>query len=76
MIVNSFKVCGISVETDGSEDSLIHCIKPGGIAADATAVILAETAMLLWDVNKDDVDTDPFASDEEFENDETLVDNE
>ena len=66
----------ISVETDGSEDSLIHCNKPGSIAADAIAAILAETAMLLCDVNKDDVDTDPFANDEEFKDNKTIVDDE
>ena len=46
------------------------------MAADAAAAISAETDMLLRDVNKDDVDTDPFASDEEFEDDETIVDDE
>ena len=70
------QVCGISVETDGSEDSLVDCIKPGSIAADAAVAISAETATLLRDVNKDDVDTDPFPSDEEFEDDETIVDDE
>ena len=66
----------ISVETDGSEDSHLHFIKPGSIAADAVAAISAETAPLLRDINKDNVDTDPFASDEEFEDDETIVDDE
>ena len=61
---------------DGSKDSLVHCIKPGSMAVDATAAILAETATLLRDVNKDDVDTNLFASDEEFEDDETIVDDE
>ena len=36
-------VYGISVGIDGSEDSLIHCIKPGNMATDATAAILDET---------------------------------
>ena len=44
------------------------------MAADAAAAISAETAMLLRDGNKDDADTDPFASDEEFEDNETIVD--
>ena len=47
VIVNSFKVCGISVETDGSEGSLVHCIKPASMVADATVAISAETATLL-----------------------------
>ena len=29
VIVNSFKLCGISSNTDGSEDGSIHCLKPG-----------------------------------------------
>ena len=28
------------------EDGLVHCIKPGRVAVDAAAVILAEIAML------------------------------
>ena len=32
VFVNSFKVCGISVSPDGSEDYLIHCTKPGQVA--------------------------------------------
>ena len=28
MIINSFKHCGLTVATDGSEDHLIHCLKP------------------------------------------------
>ena len=43
---------------------------------DAPAAISAETAMLLHDVNKDDVNTDPFTSDEKFRDDETIVDDE
>ena len=76
MIINSFKVWSISVETDGSKDSLVHCIQPGSKTADAAAAISDETAALLRDINKDDMDSDPFASDEEFEDDETIVDDE
>ena len=74
VIINSFKVCGISVETDGTEDGLVHCIKPGGVAADATAEISAETAALIAGSNKDLDDSDTFASDEELEDDETCID--
>ena len=42
------------------------------VAADATAAISAETVTLLYEVNKDDVDTDPFASDEECEGNKLL----
>ena len=30
----SFSVCGISVNTDKTEDEEIHCFKEGGVAAD------------------------------------------
>ena len=45
-------------------------------ATDITADISAEIATHLQDGNEDDlhVDTDPFASDEEFEDDKTVVD--
>ena len=46
------------------------------MAADVVAVFSAETATLLHDINKDDMETDPFASDEEFKDDETIVDDE
>ena len=46
------------------------------MGADAAAAISAETATVLRDTNKDDVETDPFAGDEEFEDDETIVDDE
>ena len=64
------------VEMDGSEDSLIHCIMPGSMAADAAAAISAKAATLLHDVNKNDVDTNSLASDEELEDAETIVDDE
>ena len=28
MIIDSFKHCALTVATDGSEDLLIHCLKP------------------------------------------------
>ena len=35
IIYKSFRVCGISVNTDETEDEEIHCLKEGGVAADA-----------------------------------------
>ena len=46
------------------------------MAADAAAAISAETATILRDVNTDHVDTDPFTTDEELEDDETVIDDE
>ena len=34
VIIKSFKTCGISVNTDGSEDAQVHCLKPEGVAAE------------------------------------------
>ena len=58
---------------DGSEDSLIYCTKPGEIAANAAAEISAEIATLLQE-DEDNFDVDPFASNKEFEEDETVID--
>ena len=52
----------------------MHCIKPGGVAADAAAEISAETAALVPGSNEDFDDSDPFASGEELEDDETCID--
>lgn len=35
VIKNSFRSCEISVMIDGSEDKEIHCIRDGGVAAEA-----------------------------------------
>ena len=72
-IISSFKNCGISVETDVSEDAQIHCIKPGQMAASATAEVITETAKLVagTDEHTMDVDDDPFSSD--LEEDEAII---
>ena len=41
------ELIGISVKTDSMDNGLVHCIKPRRMAADATAVILAETVTLI-----------------------------
>ena len=46
VVVNSFTACGISSSTDGSDDSSIHCLKPGGVAHSALETIARETASL------------------------------
>ena len=46
VIINSFKVCGVSLATDGSEDRLIHCQKPGEVAAEAASDIARLTSAL------------------------------
>ncbi len=52
-------VCGISSNTDGSQDGQIHSLKPGQVAHSAADTIEKETARLnlATDVEADD----PFA---------------
>ena len=35
IVQKSFRACGISVNTDETEDEEIHCLKEGGVSADA-----------------------------------------
>ena len=55
------------------EDGLVYCIKLGGVAADVAAAILAETAMLLAGNRDNLVMSDSFASDENLEDDKTII---
>ena len=73
VVIKSFRVCGISVNTDGSEDGEIHCIKEGQIAAEAFPIIGEKTASLFEDSSEDDCD--PFAESDLKDEDE-LADNE
>ena len=71
VIIKSFQVCGISVDVDGSEDHLIHCIKPGQLAEAQT--ISAETARMvspLVDIDDPFLDCDDC---DELEEDETVI---
>ena len=59
----SFCACGISTSTDGKEDDKIHCLKEGGVAADARKTVRRDTATLASAPEADDID--PFADIEE-----------
>lgn len=74
MVRKSFRVCGISVNVNGSEDGEISCIKEGGIAYDAKKIIEEETSKLLQ-VDVED-DSDPFSDLQYFEDEEELEENE
>ena len=57
-----------------TEDGRVDCIKPRGAATDAAAAISARTATFIAG-NKDDLDeSNPFASDEDLEDNETVID--
>ena len=76
VIKKTFKSCGISVMIDGSEDTEVHCIRDGGVAAEARAEIAQSTAALLapQDENvEDDDDPDPF---KDIEDEDELEQNE
>jgi len=82
VIVKSFETCGISVKTDGSQDSSIHCLKDTGVATAAKSKI-EELTKKLTEINVDDV-SNPFddlssetdEDDDELENNEIIVDDE
>ena len=65
LIQKSFRACGISIDVDGANDSKIHCLKDGGVAAAARETLSSATARLLSGADEDDVD--PFAELEEDE---------
>ena len=76
VVVNSFKACGISSSTEGSEDSLIHCLKPGDLAHDAAELIARETTALNSSTTQlDNSFEDPFKDLDDFseKDDETLI---
>ena len=73
VVIKSFRVCGIFVKTDGSEDSEIHCIKEGQVAAEASPTIAEKTASLFKDSLDDD--RDPFDESDLEEDEEELADN-
>ena len=76
-VKKSFRACGISVHTDGTEDGEIHCLKEGGVAADARKTIERDTAALVTATDSLE-ESDPFADveedEEELENELVLED--
>lgn len=75
VVIKSFRVCGISVSTDGSQDGEIHCVKEGEIAAEALPIIAEKTASLFEVPSEEDYDGDPFA-DVTSDDEDELADNE
>ena len=64
------------VKTEGSEDSCIHCIKPDEVAAGTARDVSEGTAKLNAAGREEDSGDDPFASSDEMEDDETVIDDE
>ena len=67
-----FRVCGISVNSYGSEDDLIHCIKPGQVP-DSTAPFIAVEKSQLASLSEVDDSEDPFLSCDELKEDEATI---
>jgi hypothetical protein len=63
VIRSSFTVCGIATNTDGSEDDLISCCKPGAPASEALPLIKQGGA----------IEGEIHSDDEEHEENETVV---
>ena len=75
VICKSFKACGISVKTNGSEDAEIHCLKSGCIAEDAACEIGQLTATLEAESSGDeDPCGDLYKDDDELETNEVVID--
>ena len=74
VVRKSFRVCGITVNPDGSEDSEISCLKENGVAYDARCKIELETAV--FEQGEQVESGDPFADEEdedELEENEIVV---
>jgi len=67
IVIKSFRCCGISVKVDGTEYKEHHCIKDGGIAAEAIAEISQCTAARLATDESDSESDDPFEDIDEDE---------
>ena len=46
LIKKSFKICGLNLKTDGSEDEIVHCFKSGSPCAARLSLLNDQTAML------------------------------
>ena len=75
VVIKSFRICGIFVNTDDLEDGKISCIKEGQIAAEPLPIITEKTAKLFEDASEED-NCDPFAESDLKEDEDELADNE
>ena len=76
IMISWFKHCGTLIETNGSEDVLIHCIKHGQMEASAAAEVTTEMAKLVTETNEHTMDIygDQFLSN--VEEDEAIIEDE
>ena len=63
VIVKSFKVCGLNLPTDGSEDHLIYCFKEGTPCAEGAAILQQQLMVR----NDGSFNTNPFITESDEE---------
>ena len=51
IIQKSFRVCGISVNVNNTDNGEIHCLRLGGVAVEAHGAITTKTARLISDTS-------------------------
>ncbi|KAL2087486.1 hypothetical protein ACEWY4_016314 [Coilia grayii] len=72
---NSFKVCGLTAASDGSEDHLIHCFKEGGPCASGRELLSqARRAVASAAVTEENGRQEESDEDEEFANELLIED--
>ena len=71
MVKDSFLSCAITTSLDGTDDDQIHCFKPGQPCA-AGWELLAEESKRAQELAE--IIDDPFASDEDEEENEAIID--
>jgi hypothetical protein len=71
MILESFKVCGISNATDGKEDGKIHCFKPEGPCPGGRTLLATRNANLVGSARSETVVANAEPAEEEEEIDIT-----
>ena len=73
VVRKSFKTCGISVRTNGSEDSEMHCLRSGVLPEEAADKLVQQTAALVAEDEHVDTFADLEDDEEEPETNEVVV---
>ena len=71
--MKSFRVCGISIAMDGTEDSEIHRLKEGGVAVEERAAIAAATSSMASSCEENLEDDNPFVEEDNYEFEENAT---
>ncbi|KAG1968293.1 pogo transposable element with KRAB domain [Pimephales promelas] len=71
---NSFKVCGLTVASDGSEDHLIHCFKEGEPCASGRELLAQARQAELAEASEEEDEMEESDEEEEFSNELVVED--